>query len=872
MNSHTTQQLITEIKERAIMLKENSPTREELDKLALKLNQLSKHFNAIDEMRSDNAELQRELRLIESERAHYRDLFLHTPDGYLITDAQGSIQEANLAAERMFLLPSGQYGDKALIVFVPPEERRAFGEVLSELDRGKEAVERDIWITPPGAPPFPATVKVTAVRSSDGRLKNLRWLIRDITRSQQAEESLYRAHDALDQRLQERNAELADVNTVLQEQIEVHMRVLEALRRSEQELSDFFDNASVGLYCVGPDGIIIRCNQTELNTMGYTREEYVGHHINEFHADPKTALELLRRLSNNETVQQFEAQIRCKTGSIRHVLIDANVLWEDGQFVYSRCFTRDITRRKQTQALLRESEDRFKQVAENIREVFWLNDQNSKKIVYVSPAYEQIWGRRCEDLYANPHAWLEAVHPSDREMVNEKAVKQRMPDGFDIEYRIVRHGGEVRWVRDRGFPVRNESGEIYRFAGISEDITARKQAEEERSKRLEEEAAHKTKDEFLATVAHELRTPLTAILGWTQLLRRKTLDEPTTAHALGIIDRNTQLQAQLIEDLLDASRMANGRMSVDMRKTDMRQVIEAAVDTVRLTAEHKCIQLETVLDPTLPPIIADPDRLQQVVWNLLANAIKFTPPGGTVELTLVQQEQELEITVKDSGQGIPAEFLPRLFERFSQAESVMGRRNRGLGLGLAIVRHIVELHSGSVMARSEGAGRGSTFNIRLPLKLAASETVETQPIKPQKMSDELTSLVDCNVLLVDNDLDSRESVKEVLEHCGAIVRTASSSREGLKTLEEYHADVILCDLKLQGEDDDGHAFIQEVRAGEGEGAHTPAAAFTVVCGSDEKRQSLASGFQMHLLKPIPPAQLTAAVASLRQINVETAHS
>jgi PAS domain S-box-containing protein len=870
MNSQTAQLLISEIKERALSLKEASRP-ENIDELAVKLNQLSRHFHSLDDMRHENAELHRELRMIESERAHYRDLFLHTPDGYLITDALGSIQEANVAAERMFLLPNGQYGDKALIVFVPPEERRAFGEVLSELERGNDIVERDLWITPPGAPPFPATLKVKAFRSSDGRLKTLHWLIRDITRSQKAEEALYRAHDALDQRLQERNAELADVNMVLQEQIEVHMRVLEALRRSEQELTDFFDNASVGLYCADRDGVIIRCNQAELNSLGYSREEYVGHHIADFHADPQTARELLRRLSSNETVQQFEAQIRCKNGSIKHVLIDANVLWESGQFVYSRCFTRDITRRKQTQALLRESEERFKQVAENIREVFWLNDHHSQKVVYVSPAFEQIWGRKCADLYADPRVWLESVHPDDHEMVNEKAFMQRVPDGFDIEFRLVRPGGEVRWVRDRGFPVRNENGEIFRFAGISEDITARKQAEEERSKRLEEEAAHRTKDEFLATVAHELRTPLTAILGWTQLLNRKTLDESTTAHALGIIDRNTQLQAQLIEDLLDASRMSSGRMSVHMRKTDMRQVIEAALDTVRLSAEHKCVRLNAELDPEIGPVIADPDRLQQVVWNLLTNAVKFTPPGGTVELTLTQHDLELEIAVKDSGQGISTEFLPHLFERFSQAESPQGRRHRGLGLGLAIVRHIVDLHSGKVFARSDGPGRGSTFIIRLPLKLAASET-DTRHFEPLRLSDELTSLVDCNVLLVDNDLDSRECLKEVLEHCGASVRIANSSREGLEVLEAFHPDVIICDLRLNDGDDDGHAFIRKVRENEKEGAHIPAAALTGVSETEEKRKSMASGFQMHLLKPIPPAQLTAAVASLRQLNLETAQN
>jgi len=408
---------------------------------------------------------------------------------------------------------------------------------------------------------------------------------------------------------------------------------------------------------------------------------------------------------------------------------------------------------------------------------------------------------------------------------------------------------------------------------VFQDITQRKQAEEEREQlllreqaaRTEAQEANRIKDEFLSTVSHELRTPLNAMLGWVQMLRSGKLNEATFARALEIIERNARSQNQLIEDLLDISRIISGKLRLQIRPVELTSVINAAIDSVRLAAEAKSIQLTCELDSSTGLVVGDSDRLQQVVWNLLSNAIKFTPKGRHVTVQLERINSHAEITVSDTGQGISPEFLPYIFDRFRQADSATTRSHGGLGLGLAIVRHLVELHGGTIHADSLGEGQGAIFKVKLPVTALRQQT---RPQLQRSATDETGVPLDdspqlngLQILVVDDEVDARELLTTLLEQRGAFVTAAASVEEALKVIEQSTPDVLVSDIGMPGED--GYALIRKVRAREAHtGGRIPAAALTAYARSEDRRQALLAGFQTHLPKPVEPAELIAVVANL----------
>jgi PAS domain S-box-containing protein len=394
----------------------------------------------------------------------------------------------------------------------------------------------------------------------------------------------------------------------------------------------------------------------------------------------------------------------------------------------------------------------------------------------------------------------------------------------------------------------------------------------------EAQEVNRLKDEFLATLSHELRTPLTAVLGWTRLLGTRQLDEVTHKRALETIERNAQSQVQLIDDILDVSRIIRGKLRLDVRPAELAPVIEAAVDSVRPAAEAKGIRLQVVLDPGAGPVSGDPDRLQQVVWNLLSNAIKFTPKDGRVQVLLARVNSHLELTVSDTGQGIEKKFLPYVFDRFRQADPSTTRKHGGLGLGLAIVRHLVELHGGTVTVESEGAGQGTTFKVSLPLMIvhqreltskagehvAAAEHPTAGGHVPLECQSELEGL---RVLLVEDEPDSREMLVVVLTQCRAEVRAVSNAADALLQLESWRPDVLISDIEMPGED--GYTLIRKVRSLPPErGGKIPAAALTAYARAEDRMRALLAGFQLHVPKPVEPAELAAVVASLAGRAVE----
>jgi signal transduction histidine kinase/CheY-like chemotaxis protein len=388
----------------------------------------------------------------------------------------------------------------------------------------------------------------------------------------------------------------------------------------------------------------------------------------------------------------------------------------------------------------------------------------------------------------------------------------------------------------------------------------------EQSARSEAEAANRLKDEFLATVSHELRTPLTAVLGWIHILRGGKLDGEAATHALEIIERNAHSQNQLIEDLLDVSRIITGKLRLDVRPVDPAAIIEAAIEAVVPAAEAKEIRLQKLLDTAVSSISGDPARLQQVIWNLLSNAIKFTPRGGRVQVRLERINSHIEISVSDSGEGIKEEFLPYVFDRFRQADGTSARRFGGLGLGLAIVRHLTELHGGTVQALSAGDGTGAVFTVRLPLlPIYRRETdgervhpTESDSHPPIEYPDNLAGL---KVLVLDDEADTLELIKVLLGQCGATVTTASSVAEALELLERVKPDVLISDIGMPVED--GFEFIRKVRLLPPEqGGKTPAVALTAYARAEDRLRVLRSGYQMHVSKPVELAELVAVVATI----------
>jgi signal transduction histidine kinase/ActR/RegA family two-component response regulator len=392
-----------------------------------------------------------------------------------------------------------------------------------------------------------------------------------------------------------------------------------------------------------------------------------------------------------------------------------------------------------------------------------------------------------------------------------------------------------------------------------------------RQRALEAEKANRTKDEFLAVLSHELRTPLNAVYGWARMLQAGQVDEATTARALDVIVRQSNAQVQLIDDLLDVSRMSVGKMRLDVRQVDLPAVIEHALDAVRPAAAAKSIRLQPVLDPRGGPVVGDPDRLQQVVWNLLMNAVKFTPRNGRVQLYLQRVTSHVEIVVSDDGPGIPPEVLPFIFEPFRQGDSSSTRAHSGLGLGLALVRHLVDLHGGSVTAQSDGAGGGATFVVRLPLPLAElGVSGSIGRAHPKAGSEpphrgEIIRLDGVRVVVADDDPEALELASTILGGAGGEVRTCSSAAEALEAFRQSVPDVLISDIEMPGED--GYSLIRRVRALPAEqGGRVPAVALTAYGRTQDRVQSLAAGFTMHVPKPVDPGELTTIVASVCRIS------
>ncbi len=520
---------------------------------------------------------------------------------------------------------------------------------------------------------------------------------------------------------------------------------------------------------------------------------------------------------------------------------------------------------------LRESESRFRQLADSAPVMIWMSDA-AGLCSWLNRPWLEFTGQTLEKQTGE--GWMDLIHPDDLSRCRETFQRHfETRTAFEIDYRLLRHDGTYRWIITRGMPLFSGDSSFLGYMGGCIDIHERKEAEKdgeallklEQRARLQAERTALLKDEFLATVSHEMRTPLTAMLGWVQLLRSGTLSPDTVPQALETIERNARAQAKLIDDLLDMSRILSGRLRLDMQQVQPVEIVEAAISAAEPAATAKRIRLVSKLDPNTGLLTGDPIRLQQIIWNLLNNAIKFTPQAGSVTVGLQRHENSLEIFVTDTGEGITPEFLPHVFDRFRQQDASTVRRHQGLGLGLAIVKQLVELHGGSVSAKSEGLGKGSTLVVDLPITTSAPGFVArgpaTPPNEPPDGDEPLPSLLGAKVLIVDDDADARELLRSILAQSGASVRTASSAAEAMEQFRTRRPDVLVSDIGMPGRD--GYDLIREIRSLATEsGAQIPALALTAFARSDDRRRAISAGFHMHLAKPVEPAELVTVVSSL----------
>jgi len=586
------------------------------------------------------------------------------------------------------------------------------------------------------------------------------------------------------------------------------------------------------------------------------------------HPDDKPwVLERLQQhLRDSSVSYKFEHRLLAKSGEWRWIANYGKVVVRDEQGNPLRMsgIHHDVTDRRHMEENLRRSETRYRILANAVSQLMWINDPNGK-IEFYNQQWQTYTG--IPDLPLGVGLWAEVIHPDD--IVRAGEIRQQAiqaESAYEVECRLKRHDHTYRWHLARIVPFKDDQDRVVAWFGTATDIHDRKWAAAEREAILEREQAareaaeraNRIKDEFLAILSHELRSPLNPILGWAALLQTRTFDAEKTARALSTIERNAKLQTQLVDDLLDIAKILRGKLRLDNTTVALKTVITSAIETVQTAAAAKSIMIHTEYEAAVK-VYGDGGRLQQIVWNLLSNAIKFTPEGGYVEIRLRRVNNHAHIIVTDTGKGINPNFLPHLFKSFQQEDVSITRKHGGLGLGLAIVRYLVEAHGGTITADSAGENQGATFTVELPL-LDPMLTSASPPVSPHGTFD----LSGLHILAIDDNPDACELLEALLTQYGAHVTVTVSATEGLNLLQQAPPDILVSDIGMP--DMDGFTLIQEIRQLPPEqGGQTPAIALTAYTRETDQRRAYDSGYQIHLAKPIEIEHLIKSIMTLTQI-------
>jgi PAS domain S-box-containing protein len=654
----------------------------------------------------------------------------------------------------------------------------------------------------------------------------------------------------------------------------------ESLQQSEERFRLLVESVQdYAIFMLDPDGRVMTWNAGAELIKGYRASEIIGQHFSKFYP-PEAGDFPAHELRVAAAQGRFEDEgwrVR-KDGSRFWANVVITALYgPDKKLVGFGKVTRDLTERRGHEESLRQSEDRFRLLVDGVSDyAIFMLDVNGVVTTWNSGA-ARIKGYRADEIIGQhfsrfyPEDAIESGWP-EHELRVAAAEGRFVDEGWRV-----RKDGSKFWAHVTITALR-EDGRLRGFAKLTRDLTERKRTEAleasgaeretmleaERNARMLAQRSARMKDEFLATLSHELRTPLNAILGWTQLLRSRGASEPAElARAMEIIERNARAQVRLIDDLLDLSRIMSGRFRLDVQQVSLLEIVRGALDSIEPTARTKGVRLESVLDPQSVVVSGDPARLQQVFWNLLSNAVKFTPKGGRIQVVLQRVNSHIEFSISDTGIGIPTAFLPHVFERFSQKDSSTHREYGGLGLGLAICKQLVDLHGGSIQAKSMGEGQGATFVVTLPLIILGKEK---DAVRVHPTAVELSEAVPVprldgvRALLVDDEADALELIQRVLENQGALVTTVRSGDQALRLLESSTPDVLISDIGMPGMD--GYQFMRRMRAAEPKERRVPALALTAFARPDDRKHAILAGYQAHLAKPFDMAELAIVVAGL----------
>jgi len=735
----------------------------------------------------------------------------------------GMVTSWNYSAERMFGYRADEVIGRSITILFPPDRLHEEAEFQRRIHAGQRVEHFETVRLRKNGVPITVDITLSPIRDATGRIVGISKVARDIAVQKEAETRL-RSQEKL---LRITLASVGDAVIATDE----HGRVT-FMNGAAEVITGWRMDDAVGRLL---DHVFVIVN------------EYTGRDVE----SPVT-----RALRDGTIVGLANHTVVIARDGTRRPVDDsaAPIQDEAGRVFGAVLVFRDITERRRTE----QDRQRLAAIVESSDDAI-VSKTLDGLITSWNHGAEQMFGYRASEVIGRP---ITILFPRDR-LDEEDKLLARIARGERVDHfetLRIRKDGVAIHVSVSLSPIRNEAGEVTGVSKIARDVTERVQLlARESAARREAEEANRVKDQFLATLSHELRTPLTSIFGWTRMLRSGELDADTTARALDVMERNCRAQMDLITDLLDVSRIIVGQMTLKTTLMSLDRVVRAAVETIRPAALTKSITLDFSSEPG-PPVLGDPDRLQQVAWNLLSNAVKFTPSGGRVTVSVAATGTTVSLVISDTGIGIDADLLPLIFDRFRQADSSTTRTHGGLGLGLAIVRHLVELHGGEVHAASGGVGQGATFTVTLP---AASVSVSDSHAaiggaKEQPASSRLDRL---RVLVVDDDPDARDLVAEVLHRSGGVVLTAASASEALAMVVNERPQIVVADIGMPGED--GYVLVRRLRQlDDRELASIPALALTAFAQATDRDRALAAGFQTYIAKPIDPLEIVQAVAAL----------
>jgi PAS domain S-box-containing protein len=627
------------------------------------------------------------------------------------------------------------------------------------------------------------------------------------------------------------------------------------------------------------DGVVQSWNAGAQRMYGYAAAEIIGRPITLLIPPDRQDEEqrILATLRRGEPVDHLETVRVAKDGTQIEVSVTSSPIHDTtGKVIGASKIARDITERRRAERALAQQREWCQVTLASIGDAVITTDCNGK-VTFMNPVAERLTGWDAADAEGRGLGEVfRIIDESTREPIENpchKVLSSGTAIGLAEHTVLIARDGSERPIDENAAPIRTGDGPVAGVVLVFHDVSDRRKGEREREELLESERtargdaerANRLKDDFVATLSHELRTPLSAILGWTQMLRHEASDPGTLSRATEVIERNTRLLAQLISDLLDVSSIASGKMRINLQSVQLAALIEHAIETVKPVGDAKQVAIDLIGDAMVEPIDCDPARVQQIVWNLLSNAVKFSPKGSRVLVALAHDERVARITVSDRGSGISADFLPHLFDRFRQADASTTRRHGGLGLGLTIVKQLVEMHRGTVTARSDGEGKGATFVVTLPLdagreELAPAERASEMPVQ----HDERARLRGLKVIVVEDEADARELVERLLSEAGCLVVAVESASAALAALGRERPDLLVSDIGLP--DEDGYSLIQRIRGLEtGQAGALPAIALTAFARGVDRTRALRAGFQAHLAKPVDPVELLAVVGSFAGI-------